>query len=119
MGSMIAAMAIMTVLMVFLAVFPIAFEESDDDEVPTHFLDDVSVTEGKMVFGTDMEGFLKKEDIKGMRLIIRPIGFSETYSEMFGSSDSDSITVRTGTFVLRVDDRILNAEYEAAVWSWT
>jgi|GEM_PF-4395087 len=118
MGSMVAVMAVMTVLLVFLAVFPTAFQESEDKEVPVYFLKDVSVADGKMIFGTDMQEFLKKEEISGMRLIIRPIGHSE-YSEMFGSSDPDSIMVRTGAFVLKVDDRTLNAKYEVAVWSWT
>ena len=117
MGAMVAVMAVMTMLMVFLAVFPMAFEESDDDEIPMYFLDSVSVAGGKMIFGTDMEEFLKKEDIKGIKVILRPIGFDGTYSEMFGSSDSDEITVRTGILVIPVEDRTLNAEYEVAVWS--
>ena len=117
MGAMIAVMAVMTVLMVFLAVFPTAFEESDDDEVPIYFLDGVSVAEGKMTFGVNMERFLEKENIKGMKVIVRPIGFDDTFTEMFGSSDADRVTVRSGVFVLTVDDRTLNAEYEAAVWS--
>jgi len=117
MGAMIAVMAIVTVLMVFLAVFPTAFESDDDDDVPIHFMDNVSVTDGKMIFKTNMEEFLKKEDIKGIKVIIRPIGFDGSYSEMFGSFDPDNITVKTGTIVLPVDDRTLNAEYEVAVWS--
>ena len=119
MGSMVAVMAIITVLLVFLAVFPTAFEDPEEKEVPLYFLDDLSVTDGKMVFGIDMEGFLVKEDIRGMRLIVMPIGLDGTYSEMFGSSGHDKVNVMTGTFVLKVEDRTLNAQYEAAVWSWT
>ena len=116
MGSMIAVMAIMTVLTVFLAVLPSAFEDRDDNEIPLYFLDTVSVVNGKIVIGTDMEAFLVKEDIKALSIIVRPIDRTETYSEMFGHSDSDKIKIKTGILVLKVEDRTLNAEYETAVW---
>ena len=116
MGSMIAVMAVVTVLMVFLASLPSAFEKYEEEDIPLYFLDDVSINNGVISSKKNASEFVTKENYHALKVIVRPIGYDTEYILSEGTPVTDNITVRTGTFVLNVDDRRVNAEYEAVVW---
>ena len=124
MESMIAVMVIIITLTAFLSFlsFSMAYVPEKGIDVPLDVLDDVSIVNGKIESDAEEKMLISMEryGFKGMRVIlsVADTTYNSTLTLNLGSNDSDIITTKSGTIIVRSDDgRSVPVNYTVAVWS--
>ncbi|MDR0778881.1 MAG: hypothetical protein LBE48_05555 [Methanomassiliicoccaceae archaeon] len=120
--SVIAVMAIIITLTVFLSFLAFSTSQYDEreKEMPMSILDDVKIISGNIeadIEGT-MDEIIGRYGYTGMRVILSAASIydsSVTFSA--GKNDSDKIISKNGTIIVRSDDgRSVPVNYSMAVW---
>lgn len=118
MGAIIAVMVVTISLTAFLSLLPSAFEDTDDEtDVPTQILGGLSIVGGTIHSDKDIQQIVEDNGITALRLILKVPAFMEDGCELnIGIPDSDNMQHISGTCIVNMDGRTVNAEYGLAVW---
>lgn len=113
--SMVALMAVIVTLMMFMAILPSAFMDDDDDDISVP--GPMSVIDGTLVMN-NAEAAVEENGWIAMSVTVTVIGTDMTFTATFGEPPSYDPRILSGTAILGMDDgRRMNSEYRMAVWS--